>query len=329
QATSDGLNINVKEFMDTWIIQRNFPVVTVVQNMYNSSILHLTQERFLKFPETKHQDTSQSPFHYRWTIPLTLASSNHTIFNQTSGHHVYWMDTKEQSKTLHVSIPLPNCADPNGWVLVNLHQYGYYRVNYQVSNWLALSQQLKRNHSVIPVINRAQIIDDAWKLSYSNYTTIHVALATLEYLHNELEYLPWHTARTEINSIATKLESTPLDAPFKNFKNVLNTHIIEKRGTNINTYCNKIYNYKNCLFSGNESYHKTFTLNSDQHEIFIKELNKKITTAFDDKRYIYADGMRTLPHVIKMTSFTEYTKHYTHSVNENMRTLNFINGFDR
>ncbi|CAG5126639.1 unnamed protein product, partial [Candidula unifasciata] len=165
QATSDGLNINVKEFMDTWVIQRNFPVVTVSHDLYNSSILHLTQERFLKFPKTKHQDRSQSPFNYQWTIPLTLASSNHAIFNQTSGHHVYWMDKEEQTKTLHVSIPLPDYSDSNGWVLVNLHQYGYYRVNYQASNWLALSQQLKRDHSVIPVINRAQIIDDVWSLA--------------------------------------------------------------------------------------------------------------------------------------------------------------------
>ncbi|CAG5128371.1 unnamed protein product, partial [Candidula unifasciata] len=213
QAKSDGLDIDVKEFLDPWILQRNFPVVTVTQNLYNNSVLHVTQERFLLDPLDKDQDTSRSP--YSWTIPLTLASSNHSVFNQT-GQDVYWLDKEERSKTLHVSIPLPNYSDPDGWVLANLHQYGYYRVNYQDRNWLALIQQLKRNHSAIPVNNRAQIINDAWSLAKASYISMDIALATLEYLHHELKYTPWYVAWREITlTIGSKLESTQLGEPFK------------------------------------------------------------------------------------------------------------------
>lgn len=34
------------------------------------------------------------------------------------------------------------------WVLGNIQQYGFYRVNYEDSNWRALIQQLKTNHKV-------------------------------------------------------------------------------------------------------------------------------------------------------------------------------------
>ena len=41
---------------------------------------------------------------------------------------------------------------------------------------------------------------------------------------------------------------------------------------------------------------KMYTLNSQSHEMYIQERNKKSLSPFDDKRYILPDGIRTLPH---------------------------------
>lgn len=51
------------------------------------------------------------------------------------------------------------------WLLLNLNVSGYFRVNYNQENWDQLLQQLSNNHQAIPVINRAQIIDDAFNLA--------------------------------------------------------------------------------------------------------------------------------------------------------------------
>ena len=44
------------------------------------------------------------------------------------------------------------------------------------------------------------------------------------------------------------------------------------------------------------NYHNMFLLNSDKHEMFVKEVNKKLISPFDDKRWIYNDGIKTFPH---------------------------------
>lgn len=42
---------------------------------------------------------------------------------------------------------------------------GYYRVNYEPANWVALANQLNSSHETIHLLNRAQILDDAFNLA--------------------------------------------------------------------------------------------------------------------------------------------------------------------
>ena len=49
----------------------------------------------------------------------------------------------------------------NQWLLANVQQFGYYRVNYEEGNWRALINQLKVNYAVsfpvLPVIHRNRL----------------------------------------------------------------------------------------------------------------------------------------------------------------------------
>lgn len=54
--------------------------------------------------------------------------------------------------------------------------------------------------------------------------------------------------------------------------------------------------YKDCLFSGNEYYETMRTFRSYGHTINTIDLIKKSLSSFDDKRYIFPDGIKTNAH---------------------------------
>lgn len=42
-------------------------------------------------------------------------------------------------------------SNQGDWILGNVQQYGFYRVNYDTDNWRALMTQLKQQHTVYTV----------------------------------------------------------------------------------------------------------------------------------------------------------------------------------
>lgn len=54
-------------------------------------------------------------------------------------------NTISLAEELNTNIPT---LSSNDWILGNIHQYGYYRVNYDNRNWEALIRQLQKDHQV-------------------------------------------------------------------------------------------------------------------------------------------------------------------------------------
>ncbi|CAG03111.1 unnamed protein product [Tetraodon nigroviridis] len=94
------------------------------------------------------------------------------------------------------------------WVLANLHISGYYRVNYDPTNWERLISLLGSNHMAIPVINRAQIIDDAFNLARAKMINITLALRTTKYLSRERDFIPWESALRNLDYFTLMLDRT-------------------------------------------------------------------------------------------------------------------------
>ncbi|XP_051978902.1 aminopeptidase N [Xyrauchen texanus] len=208
--TGTVLPLSVKEIMDRWVLQMGFPVV-----MVNTTTGQVSQKHFLLDPDSIVE--RPSPFNYEWIVPINwmkaeVEQSRFWLLERTAFHN--------EMKTTG-----------NEWVLVNLNITGYFRVNYDTDNWEHLLNQLTENHKVIPVINRAQIVDDAFNLARAKMIPVTLALSTTKYLFQEREYMPWQSAldnldyfylmftQTDVYGLLQnylKKQVTPLFAYFKN-----------------------------------------------------------------------------------------------------------------
>ena len=85
---------------------------------------------------------------------------------------------------------------------------GYYRVNYDSRNWQMLTKQLMDNHTAIPVINRAQIMNDALNLAEAGQLDYETAFNLTRYLDRETEYVPWEAALASFTYISSMMSRT-------------------------------------------------------------------------------------------------------------------------
>lgn len=181
-------SITIKKIMDTWTLQTGFPVVTVTRN-YDNGEVTLTQERFLLRNGSIVTTSDSEPL---WWIPLTYTTERQLDFSTTRPFD--WMKATK-------SVTLSNLnLSPLEWVIFNIQETGYYRVNYDRRNWQMIIKQLnKESFRNISTINRAQLIDDALNLARAGKLDYATALDVTSYLAHETEYLPWKAAFTAMH----------------------------------------------------------------------------------------------------------------------------------
>uniref|UniRef100_A0A672QLR6 Aminopeptidase n=1 Tax=Sinocyclocheilus grahami TaxID=75366 RepID=A0A672QLR6_SINGR len=178
QKVGVKLLYSVHKIMKRWILQMGFPVVTIDTRTGNVS-----QKHFLL--ETEAVVDRKSEFNYEWFVPIKWMKKGQV-------QDQLWLLQKS-------AIHKPMKVSKNEWVLANLHVLGYFRVNYDLGNWDRLLSQLESNHQVIPVVNRTQILDDAFNLARASIINITLALRTTKYLLHEQEYIPWEAALHDLN----------------------------------------------------------------------------------------------------------------------------------
>ncbi|KAM9275352.1 aminopeptidase N [Morus bassanus] len=209
-----SLPSSISDIMDYWTLQMGFPVVTV-----NTVTGRVSQEHFLLGNASAVE--RPSIFNYTWIVPITWMKHDAVAGDR------YWLTTRtEINRQFKVS--------NSSWLLLNLNVSGYFRVNYNQENWDQLIQQLLNNHQVIPVINRAQIIDDAFNLARAKYINVTVALRTTQFLSWETAYMPWEAAlnnlryfqlmfdRSEVFGVMSKYIQNQVMPLFNYYKNITN-----------------------------------------------------------------------------------------------------------
>ena len=152
---------------------------------------------------------SQSRFFYSdlasenlWWVPISYTTQSNPDFDSIGAH--FWIEGVNNVVIANETAPT-QWAD-NDWVIVNIRETGYYRVNYDSDNWDLLTQQLNGdNFEVIHVINRAQLIDDSLNLARAEIISYDVAFGILEYLRQEIDFAPWSAVSIFITRIKHKI----------------------------------------------------------------------------------------------------------------------------
>ncbi|KAM4602814.1 aminopeptidase Ey-like [Polymixia lowei] len=169
---------SVHDIMNRWTLQMGFPVVTIDTRTGN-----ITQNHFLLDPDSVVDRPSQ--FNYTWFVPIKW-------MKRGVEQEQFWL---LQKTDLHG----PMRASGQDWVLANTNVSGYFRVNYDLENWEQLLRLLNTDHQVIPIINRAQLVDDAFNLARARVISTTLALRTTKYLFKETDFIPWESALRNLN----------------------------------------------------------------------------------------------------------------------------------
>ncbi|XP_037033807.1 putative aminopeptidase-2 [Bradysia coprophila] len=182
EMANQGLNnFDFDVAFRSWELQAGYPVIHV--SYMEAGQFQITQQRFYTLSNESLGDPSS------WYIPLNFATASNPNFDDTSitnyfvnGNNEYRFDP-------------PSQFESNQWFIFNKQQLGYYRVNYDLQNWNALSNVLNSDdYGQIHVLNRAQLIDDALSFAQGNYLEYDVLLELLPYLQRETDYPPWYAA---------------------------------------------------------------------------------------------------------------------------------------
>lgn len=175
------------EVMTTWTEQAGFPVITVSLDGDDAII---TQERF--YLNTSYTSNST------WDIPLTYTISHSPDFEN---YEFVWFPANASSITIENIL-----HGGSGWVVFNLGEIGYYRVNYDDELWSQIQSALHSDDfGGIATINRAQILDDIFNLARAGLVSYTRALNIVSYLEYETEYYPWYSALTALTYLNRRI----------------------------------------------------------------------------------------------------------------------------
>ncbi|XP_072756964.1 uncharacterized protein [Anoplolepis gracilipes] len=171
-----GYEADLKEKFENWMVQGHYPVLNTERG-YNE------KDKNYVLIKLSHKDSNKSYLN-KWWIPVTYATKTKPDFTKTC-----------PDKWLKPQIPffkVPLVAKDE-WIVVNIQQAGYYRVQYDQKNWQLIADYLRfENHTRIHVLNRAQIIDDSFYFLSTNQISFSLFKNLTSYLSKETDYIAWY-----------------------------------------------------------------------------------------------------------------------------------------
>ncbi|XP_072749368.1 thyrotropin-releasing hormone-degrading ectoenzyme-like [Anoplolepis gracilipes] len=177
-------NPNVKKgqmlpltILNHWMKSINYPVLKITRDFSNKeNVYNITIENYEIFKK------------YAFWVPVTYTSQNELDFRE--------LRVPYDERLIVLSSSTPTCqvsVKDNGWIIFNLLQSGYYRVNYDPETWQKIAEYLNSTeYTKIHVINRAKIIDDAFYFMINGQLNSSLFWNLTNYLRQETNYIAWY-----------------------------------------------------------------------------------------------------------------------------------------
>ncbi|XP_061173460.1 endoplasmic reticulum aminopeptidase 2-like [Saccostrea echinata] len=190
EVQSPKERIDLKSAMDGWTNQKGYPIVTVSR-----------QETEVKISQI-HNTFNKSPTSnasYKWQVPFIYGVLQK---NGSWTRNRIWL--QNTSETLHLET-----SD----ILVkgNFGSSGYYRVDYDTETWNVIIEQLKRNHSVFPKVDRLGLLQDAFEFTRNSRLNITIPLEIMQYLTKENEFIFWMNGIRSLRNLISDLKEGDVD----------------------------------------------------------------------------------------------------------------------
>eukprot|EP00091_Calanus_sinicus_P012107 TRINITY_DN2746_c0_g1_i3.p2 TRINITY_DN2746_c0_g1~~TRINITY_DN2746_c0_g1_i3.p2 ORF type:complete len:252 (-),score=69.75 TRINITY_DN2746_c0_g1_i3:91-846(-) len=175
---ANGPEFSLAEVLKSWTNQAGLPVIHASKTTEDIPSLYFNQS-WLVSNEAVSEER-------RWDVPLTFTTVEK---NPQPGWDIglpqAWI-SHDQSEVF--TDPIDALVDAP--FVVNIQGTGYYRVNYDDSNWRALAEVLRTNMDLIHPMNRAQIICDVLALFGTGHVTMEVKDDVLAYVDMDTDYAP-------------------------------------------------------------------------------------------------------------------------------------------
>ncbi|XP_029156058.1 aminopeptidase N-like [Nylanderia fulva] len=185
--------------MDNWASEKHCPIVKVVRNYRNPISQTKVWIQYIDLLKNR-------------CIPVTFTTQEFPDFNNFT-HHLLCQFIRE-SRDFELLLPFKE----NGWMIFNIQQIGYYRVNYDDENWQRIINYLQcSNYKKIHVLNRAQIIDDAFYLMIIGHIKTSIFLNIMPYLAEEEDYIAWYPMFKALEYMFGTFSVIILETIFKDF----------------------------------------------------------------------------------------------------------------
>ncbi|XP_037921805.1 aminopeptidase N-like isoform X1 [Hermetia illucens] len=185
-----GRDVDLFKMLKSWTNQGGFPLITVTRN-YDKGTFVITQQPF-------NGDSAPSSTDKRsWWVPFNFAAARNPNFNETEMYD--YLNVGESSK--EISSTAEKQWENSDWIVLNKRSTAYYRVNYDIDNWKLITLALTKDLAQFHVNNRAQLLDDSFRLAAAKILKFEIYFELSLYLQNENDYAPWMTADQHLSEL--------------------------------------------------------------------------------------------------------------------------------